>query len=55
MLASEEAVAVAVVVRQVRMIEELAVEAVAVVLASRLDLVEKVVNHKQVQDKQMRI
>ena len=54
MLASVEAVAVAVAVRQVRMIEELAVEAVAVVLASRLELVEKVVFHKQVQDKQMR-
>ena len=48
------AVAVAVVVRQVKLIEELAVEAVAVVLASRLELVEKVVFHKQVQDKQMR-
>ena len=55
MLASEVAVAVAVVVRQVRMIEELAVEAVAVVLASHLELVDKVVFLKQVQDKRMKI
>ena len=45
MLASVEAVAVAVAVRQVRMIEELAVEAVAVVLASHLELVVLVVHH----------
>ena len=55
MLASEEAVAVEEVKRLLKTIEELAVEAVAVVLASRLELVDKVVFPKQVQDKRMRI
>ena len=49
------AVAVAVAVRQVRMIEELAVEAVAVVLDFHLDWVVMAVYHKQVQDRRMKI
>ena len=49
----EEAVEVAKQIKEE--IEELAVEAVAVVLASRLELVDKVVFLKQVQDKRMRI
>ena len=49
------AVAVEEVKRLLKTTEELAVEVVAVVLASRLELVDKVVFHKQEQDKQMRI
>ena len=45
------AVAVQEVVRQVKLIEELAVEAVAVVLVSPLELLVKVEYHKQVQIK----
>ena len=54
-LVSLVAVAVEEVKRLLKTIEELAVEAVAVVLVSRLELVDKVVFRKQVQDKQMRI